>query len=476
MTTTRPTERSSIAALAVYVLMVAAAVLGFVWVRHLGEQLTAPPPTGPAFGSSQAGGGAHVMNELLPHVLLALVVILVVSRAVGLVFRRLGQPQVVGEVVAGILLGPSLLGRIAPQVLEFLFPAAAAPYLGVLSQFGVILFMFLVGLELDLDVMRGGTQSTIAISHASITLPFILGVLLALPLYPVLSSRDVPFSAFALFLGVSMSITAFPVLARILTDQGIQHTRLGVMALTCAAVGDVTAWCLLAFVVSVVNTRSGSALMTVVLTVAYAGLLLAIRPLAGKLLRARDRHGLTPGVLTVTFVALLASALITEAIGVHAIFGAFVLGVIVPHDSNIARQLTDKLQPMVLLLLPAFFAATGLRTQLGLVHGAAGWLICIAIILVASLGKFGGCALAGRLTGLTWRDSTSLGILMNTRGLVELIVLNIGLDLRVLSPALFTMLVLMAVATTLATTPCLAWLQRGIWRQVATGGTHADAA
>jgi Kef-type K+ transport system membrane component KefB len=473
MTTTKHTDRSSVTALVVYALMVAAAVVAFLWVRHLGEQLTAPPPMGPAFGS-QASGGARVMNELLPHVLLALVVILVVSRAVGLVFRRLGQPQVVGEVVAGILLGPSLLGRIAPQVLEFLFPAASTPYLGVLSQFGVILFMFLVGLELDPDVMRGGTRSTIAISHASITLPFILGILLALPLYPVLSSRDVPFSAFALFLGVSMSITAFPVLARILTDQGIQHTRLGVMALTCAAVDDVTAWCLLAFVVSVV--RSGSAVMTVVLTVAYAGLLLAVRPLAGKLLRARDRHGLTPGVLTITFVALLASALITEAIGVHAIFGAFVLGVIVPHDSNIARQLTDKLQPMVLLLLPAFFAATGLRTQIGLLHGAAGWLICGAIILVASLGKFGGCALAGRLTGLTWRDSTSLGVLMNTRGLVELIVLNIGLDLRVLSPALFTMMVLMAVATTLATTPCLAWLQRGIWRQVATGGTHADAA
>ncbi len=469
-------RRSPFTALAVYTLMVATAVGAFLWVRHLGGRLTAPPPTGPVFGSGQAGGGARVMNELLPHVLLALVVILIASRAVGVVFRRIGQPQVVGEVVAGILLGPSLLGRVAPQALAFLFPAASIPYLAVLSQFGVILFMFLVGLELNPDVMRGGTQATIAIAHSSITLPFVLGILLALPLYPLLSSRDVPFSAFALFLGVSMSITAFPVLARILTDQGIQRTRLGVMALTCAAVGDVTAWCLLAFVVSVVNTRSGSAVTTVVLTVAYVGLLLALRPLVARLLRARDRRGLTGGVMTVTFVALLGSALITEAIGVHAIFGAFVLGVIVPHDSNIARQLTDRLQPMVLLLLPAFFAATGLRTQLGLVEGAAGWLICIAIILVASLGKFGGSALAGRLTGLTWRDATSLGVLMNTRGLVELIVLNIGLDLRVLSPVLFTMLVLMAVATTFATTPCLARLQRGIWRQVPDTGTHTDAA
>jgi Kef-type K+ transport system membrane component KefB len=469
-------RRFSLTALVIYALMVVGAVLAFLWIRGQGATLVAPPPTGPAFGSSQAGSGARVMNELLPHVLLALVVILIASRAVGVMFRRLGQPQVVGEVVAGILLGPSLLGRIAPGALAFLFPPAASPYLSVLAQFGVILFMFLVGLELDPERMRGGAQATFAISHASITLPFVLGALLALPLYPLLSSRDVPFTAFALFLGVSMSITAFPVLARILTDRGIQQTRLGVMALTCAAFDDVTAWCLLAFVVSVVNTRSGSALTTAILTFAYAGLLLAARPLVGRLLRARDHRGLTPGVLTATFVALLASALITEAIGVHAIFGAFVLGVIVPHDSQIARRLREQLQPMVLLLLPAFFAATGLRTQIGLLHGAADWLICGGIVLVASCGKFGGCAIAGRLTGLTWRDATSLGVLMNTRGLVELIVLNIGLDLRVLSPALFTMLVLMALATTMATTPCLAWLQRGIWQQVETGGSQADAA
>ena len=279
-----------------------------------------------------------------------------------------------------------------------------------------------------------------------------------------------PFTAFALFLGVSMSITAFPVLARILMDRGIQRTRLGVIALTCAAVDDVTAWCLLALVVSVIRAQSGSALVTMLLTAAYIGLLLAVvRPLVARLVRAVDQRGVSRGAMAVVLVALLLSALITEAIGIHAIFGAFVLGVIVPHDSRIARQLREQLEGVVVvLLLPAFFAFTGLRTQVGLLRGAEGWLLCGGIILVASLGKFGGSAAAARLTGLSWHDAAALGVLMNTRGLVELIVLNIGLDLHVLSPALFAMLVLMAIVTTVATTPLLALLQRGAgWEVVA---------
>jgi Kef-type K+ transport system membrane component KefB len=499
----RSPGRSSLIATTIYALMVVAAVAAFLWIRERGERLVAPPPSGPAFGSAEtaaatvpaggAGGAARAAGvrgapvEVLPHLLLALVVILVVAKAVGRVFRWLGQPPVVGEVLAGLLLGPSLLGRVSPAALAFLLPPQVAPLLGVLAQVGVILFMFLVGVDLDPGVMRSRTQSTIAISHASITLPFVLGSLLALPLYSRLSTRDVPFTAFALFLGVSMSITAFPVLARILTDRGIQRTRLGVIALTCAAVDDVTAWCLLAFVVSFVKAQSGSAMVTALLTAAYIGLLLvAVRPLVARLVRAVDHRGVTQGVLTVTFVALLVSALITEAIGVHAIFGAFVLGATVPHDSRIARQLREQLEGVVVvLLLPAFFAFTGLRTQVGLVHGAAGWLLCGGIVLVASLGKFGGSAAAARLTGLSWHDAASLGVLMNTRGLVELIVLNIGLDLRVLSPALFAMLVLMALVTTMATTPLLALLQRGAgWQPLEAGiaeaagaaGSRADAA
>ncbi len=489
----RQSNRFSLLALSTYALMLAGAIVAFLWIRQQGSTLTAPPPVGPGFLGAPAAAGAPGTasapaaaspgaGDVLPHVLLALAVILVAARAVGLVIRRLGQPPVVGEVVAGILLGPSLLGRISPAALAFLLPPAVAPFLGIIAQVGIILFMFLVGVELDPGLMRHRTQATLAISHASITLPFVLGALLALPLYPRLATRDVPFTAFALFLGVSMSITAFPVLARILMDRGIQRTRLGVIALTCAAVNDVTAWCLLAFVVSVVRAQSGSALVTVLLTAAYIGLLLTVvRPLVVRLVRAVDHRGMTKEVTTVFFVALLLSALITEAIGVHAIFGAFVLGVLVPHDSRIARQLREQLEGLVVvLLLPAFFAFTGLRTQIGLVHGS-GWLLCGAIIVVASLGKFGGSAAAARLTGLSWHDATALGVLMNTRGLVELIVLDIGLDLHVLSPALFAMLVLMALATTMATTPVLALLQRGAgWEPldaaVPAGDPRADAA
>jgi Kef-type K+ transport system membrane component KefB len=497
----RKLRRSSLLAATIYLVMLAGAVLAFLWIRHQGAALVAPPggpgsggasvsasgaaaAPGPAAAPGAAAGGpaaaaSRGAGDALPHVLLALAVILVAARLVGTVFRRLGQPPVIGEVVAGILLGPSLLGRISPPALAFLLPPQVAPYLGIIAQVGIILFMFLVGLELDPGLMRNRTHTTIAISHSSIVVPFVLGALLALPLYPRLATRDVPFTAFALFLGVSMSITAFPVLARILRDRGIQRSRLGVIALTCAAVDDVTAWCLLALVVSVIRSRSGSALVTVVLTAAYIGLLLAVvRPLLARLLRAVDHRGMTQGVMSIAFVALLLSALITEAIGIHAIFGAFVLGVIVPHDSRIARQMREQLEGVVVvLLLPAFFAFTGLRTQVGLLRGASGWLLCGLIILVASLGKFGGSAVAARVTGLSWHDAASLGVLMNTRGLVELIVLNIGLDLHVLSPVLFAMLVLMAIATTMATTPLLALLQHGAgWEPAAGSAAGSQAA
>jgi Kef-type K+ transport system membrane component KefB len=440
-----------------YGLLIAGVAFSFLWIRSCGERLPAPPASGAPFGAHRA---EHAV-EVLPHLLLALAVILVASRLVGAVFRRLGQPPVIGEVLAGILLGPSLLGRVSPAALAFLLPPVVLPYLGILAQVGVILFMFLVGLELDPRLLRSGTRATVAISQAGILVPFLLGSLLALWLYPMLASRDVPFTAFALFLAVSMSITAFPVLARILTDRGMQATRLGVIALTCAAVDDVTAWCLLAFVVSVVKAQAGSALLTTLLTAAYIGAILALRPLIARLVRASDHRGLTPGVMTVAFVALLASALATEAIGVHAIFGAFLLGAVVPPESRIARGLRQQIEGfVVVLLLPAFFAFTGLRTQVGLVSGAAGWAVCGVIVLVASLGKFGGTTLAARASGLPLREAASLGILMNTRGLVELIVLNIGLDLGVISPQLFAMLVVMALVTTMATTPVLQLLQR----------------
>jgi Kef-type K+ transport system membrane component KefB len=329
--------------------------------------------------------------------------------------------------------------------------------LNVISLFGVILYMFLVGLELDVTVLRGRARSTITISHASIVVPFLLGASLSLLLYPYLSDTTVSFTAFSLFLGVSMSVTAFPVLARILTDRGLHKTKLGVLTLACAAIDDVTAWCLLAFVVSV-TAHSGNAARTLLMAVLYIGVMLVLlRPLVVRVTRWMDSKGrMTQGILATVLLGILFSSLATESIGIHSIFGAFVLGAIIPNRSKLARELTAKLEDFVIVfLLPAFFAFTGLRTQIGLVNGARNWIFCVLIILVASAGKFGGSAFAARWNGLSWRDSSALGILMNTRGLMELIVLNIGLELGIISPTLFAMLVLMALATTVATTPIL---------------------
>ena len=437
-----------------YGAMLCGAVALFLLIDAYGGTLAAPEP---AVAGPEASAPAAADPEALMHLLLALAAVLVTCRLLGLLFRYVGQPPVIGEVVGGILLGPSLLGRIAPDAAGYLFPPSVAPSLGTVAQLGVILYMFLVGLELNPGLMRQRAHATVAISHASIVAPFLLGAALALSLYPRLSNRDVPFTSFALFLGVAMSITAFPVLARILTDRCMQKTRLGVIALACAATDDVTAWCLLALVVGVAQANVGGAALTVGLTVAYLGfMLLVVRPLAARFLAPLDEARLTPGVVALVFAALLMSAVATELIGVHAIFGAFLLGAVIPHDSAIARALTWKLKDLVtVLLLPAFFAFTGMRTEIGLVSGAEQWFVCGLIVLVATAGKFGGTLLSARLTGLDWRDSASLGILMNTRGLMELIVLNIGLDLKVISPTLFAMMVLMALVTTTAATPIL---------------------
>ena len=391
------------------------------------------------------------------HLLLALTAVIIVGQGLGRLSRFIGQPPVIGEIVAGILIGPSLLGRIAPQAFLFILPPDVAPLLGVVAQLGVVLYMFSVGLDLNPDLVRGRFYTTMATAHASIALPFVLGSALALYLYPRFSTSDVPFTHFALFLGVAMSITAFPVLARILADLGMAKTTLGVLALTCAAIGDVTAWCLLAFVVGVVHAAGGSALVAVLLTAGFiAVMLVVVRPVFERLTRESSSAGPMRLAFTLALTLLPISALITQAIGIHAIFGAFLLGVAIPHDSAIARSLTRAIdRPVTVLLLPAFFALTGLRTEIGLVSGVYEWSICGLIVLVATMGKFGGAVAGARVSGLNWRMAAGLGILMNTRGLMELIVLNVGLDLGILSPTLFTMLVLMAVVTTVATTPVL---------------------
>jgi Kef-type K+ transport system membrane component KefB len=399
----------------------------------------------------------------LPTLLLQIGVILIVARLVGWAFRKIHQPQVVGEMVAGILLGPSLLGWLAPNVSAFLFPAESLGYLSALSQVGLVLFMFLVGLELNPRTLRERGHVAVVTSHASIVAPFLLGTLLALFLYPRLSDDSVTFTQFALFLGTALSITAFPVLARILTERKLLRTHLGTVAIACAAVDDVTAWCILAGVVLLVRASELTIpfWLTLVGALSYIGIMVfVVRPIVRRLLLSYRRRGfIAQDHLAVILLILLSSAWVTEWVGIHAFFGAFLAGVIMPKEPQFVHALTEKLQDLsVVLLVPLFFAFTGLRASFGLLTGAEMWLYFGLIVAAAIVGKFGGSALAARMTGMGWREAGALGVLMNTRGLVELVVLNIGLDIGVISPALFTMLVLMALVTTFMTTPLLHWI------------------
>jgi Kef-type K+ transport system membrane component KefB len=446
-----------------YLAMIGVAVGLYVGlVRDAGDALVAPHL------DTQGGVVVHASHSsLLWHVLLALAVIVVCARGLGVFFERvLEQPPVMGEIVAGLLLGPSALGAIWPDAAAFLLPTEVAPYLGIVAKIGVVLFMFLVGLELDARLLKGSSHATMAISHASIVAPFFFGTVLALALYPRYSNDAVSFTTFSLFVGVSMSVTAFPVLARILGDRRIQHTPLGVTALACAAVGDVTAWCLLVAVSGVATAQLDGAFATLGAVVVYVVAMLAIaRPLLTKL-AAREEAKTGPvslDVLAVVLAAVLVSAAATDAIGIHALFGAFLVGALLPHEGRLANEVRHRLEDVVVvLLLPVFFAFTGMRTQIGLVSSGEDWLMVGAIIAVATLGKLGGTLAAARFSGLGWRESSGLGILMNTRGLMELIVLDVGLDMHVLSPTLFAMMVLMALATTFATSPVFGWITRGM--------------
>jgi Kef-type K+ transport system membrane component KefB len=434
-----------------YVVMLGGTILLFLVVRHFGEAIATPE------AAATPAKETHAQPHTTLHVLIALASIIIAGNLLGRICRKFGQPQVIGEMMAGIMLGPSLLGRISPEAMQFILPAEVGPFLGIIAQIGIILYMFMVGLELNAGLLRSHAHSTVAISHASIVTPFCLGSILALFLFRDMAPAGVSFTSFALFMGIAMSITAFPVLARILTDRKMEKTNLGVVALSCAASDDVTAWCLLAFVVGIAQAEISGAVQMLLLAVAFiAFMVLVIRPTAnkylGRITGAAPKRGMTVWVL----VALLLSAIAAEWIGIHAIFGAFLLGAIIPHESDIARDLQHKLEDIVkILFLPAFFAFTGMRTEIGLVSGWDAWLLCGLIIVVATVGKFGGTLVAARMTGLDWRTSSALGILMNTRGLMELVVLNIGLEMGVISPKLFAMMVIMALVTTIATTPIL---------------------
>jgi Kef-type K+ transport system membrane component KefB len=397
----------------------------------------------------------------LVTLLLQVATIVIAARALGLVFRRIGQPQVMGEMVAGILLGPCFLGWVAPGVSHSLFPAASLGYLNALSQVGLLLFMFLVGLEFNSTAVRNLGHAVVLTSHVSITVPFFLGSLLALFLYPRLSDQSVTFPAFALFLGAAMSITAFPVLARILSERRLTRTDLGAFTIACAAVDDVTAWCILAFIVAFVRashearplwmTFAGVAVFAVVMVV-------GVRRLLEKFRDSFVRHGrLTDDTTALLLLLLLLSAAMTEWLGIHLLFGAFLFGAILPREHDFVRAVSEKLESVTLvLLLPNFFAFVGLRTSIGLEHGAEMLVYCGLIILVAVAGKLGGSMIAAHLGGVPWREALAIGVLMNTRGLMQLVILNVGLDLRVINEAMFSLMVIMALVTTFLTTPLLA--------------------
>jgi Kef-type K+ transport system membrane component KefB len=402
--------------------------------------------------------------ELATFALLAqIAAVILVSRLIGVFMRWLGQPMVIAEMIAGIALGPSLFGLLWPGAFNALFPATTLGTLKTLSQLGLVLFMFLVGLELDPKLLRGRQRASIMISHTSIVFPFLLGAGAAYWLYEGYAPKGVAFLPFALFLGTAMSVTAFPVLARILNERNLLQSRVGAIAIACAAVDDVTAWCLLAVVVALTRaTGLTAAMWTIGLSLGFIlAMVFVVRPLLVRVERKviEKRGTLTPGIVAAVLFLLLISAVITERIGIHALFGAFLFGAVLPKEGGLAKSLAAKLESVaVLLLLPLFFAFSGLRTRIGLVSGAEQWLVVVVIIALATLGKFGGSTLAARLTGMRWREANAIGVLMNTRGLMELIVLNVGMDLGVISPALFAMLVLMALFTTFATTPVLHWV------------------
>ncbi|HEX8737853.1 MAG TPA: cation:proton antiporter [Pyrinomonadaceae bacterium] len=389
-------------------------------------------------------------------------VIIAAARCIGLLFRKFQQPQVIGEIVAGLLLGPSLLGHVSPALSAQLFPPASLGALNAISQVGLMIYMFLVGLELDLKKLRSLGNTAVVISQVSIVVPFLLGILIALFLYPRLSDSSVRFIAFALFMGAAMSVTAFPVLARILTDRKLLTTEVGTVSIACAAVDDVSAWCILAGIIALLRADEGqfSLLLTLGALVFYLIVMIYVAsPLLRRLETSYLRGGLSFDMIAVIILVLLASGWVTEWLGVHALFGAFFAGVISPKNKEFAREVSSRFEPLtVVLMLPLFFALTGLRTNVSLISGYTMWFYCLLIIFVAIAGKLGGAMIAARVKGMPWRESAAIGLLMNTRGLVELVILNIGLDMGVLSPTLFSMMVLMALTTTFMATPLLHWV------------------
>lgn len=366
--------------------------------------------------------------------------------------------------MAGIFLGPSLLGTVFPAYLQYVFPPHSLDHMRILSQVGLILFMFVVGMELDLNILKQKARAATAISITSIIIPYSLGVGLAYFMHDNYAPPGVPFYAFALFMGIAMSITAFPVLARIIREKNLSNTRHGSLAITSAAVDDVSGWCILALVVAIVKATSvNNSIYTVIYTVIYVlAMFFVVRPLLHRFAKAKNQTNIVKqSTIAIIFIMMVVSAYITEVIGIHALFGAFIAGVIMPQEWDFRTIITDKIEDVALiLLLPLFFVITGLRTEIGSLNSPQLWGLCVFIIFLAILGKFGGSALAAKVSGESTYSSLTIGILMNTRGLMELVILNIGYDLKILTESVFTMMVIMAIVTTFMTSPLLNLVDR----------------
>ncbi|MCX2894229.1 cation:proton antiporter, partial [Stenotrophomonas lactitubi] len=431
-------------------------LVGLLLARYAGPGL----PTVASKAEAVVGSDwAHHLASPLGLFLLQLLVLLLVAKGAGGLLKRFGQPAVIGEMAAGLMMGPLLLGSLLPQVHGALFPAASLGPLGMLSQLGVLMFLLVAGAELDLGALRGRRRFAFTVSHAGIAVPFVLGVVLAIWLYPQHGPQGVGFTAFALFVGISMSITAFPVLLRILADRGITHTSLGQTAIACAALGDATAWCLLALIVAAAQATGWlPASLNLLCVVAFIALMLGlVKPWFARQTIAPGREGRwLLGILLLS----LASALVTEVLGIHALFGAFAAGVAVSSNAQLRQLLVTKVEPFaVTLLLPLFFAMTGLRMRADALH-SSDILLCVVVIAVATVGKLLGTWSAARSTGMASREAWRLGALMNTRGLMELIVLNLGYELGLLGDRLFAVLVIMALVTTAMTGPLLNLIER----------------
>lgn len=404
---------------------------------------------------------AHIQSSL-GIILLQIIVILITCRLFNWLFTKIGQPSVIGEIIAGIVLGPSILGFFLPEYSAFLFPPDSLDNITLLSQFGLILFMFAIGMELDMKEVRATLKETILISHTSTIIPFALGMLLAYYVYDSYANPETPFLSFALFIGIAMSITAFPVLARIIQEKGLTKTHLGTISLASAANGDITAWCLLAVVVSIAQAGNMiSASFNILFSILYIlFMFLIIRPflrMIGNIYH--NNEVIAKGMVAFIFLLLLISVYCTEILGLHALFGAFIAGLVMPSNINFRKIMTDKVEDLSLsIFLPLFFVSTGLRTQIGLLDSAELWLMCGLFTLVAIGGKFGGAYISARILGENQKDSLYIGALMNTRGLMELIVLTIGYEMGILSPTVFVMLVIMTLVTTFMTAPLLSFI------------------